>query len=37
MNMLDSLKASGKEVLFVGDSLIDDVLGSQKLGIKRVG
>lgn len=26
--------ASSKEVLFVGDSLIDDVLGPQKLGIK---
>lgn len=32
--ILDSINADAEEVLFVGDSLIDDVLGPQKLGIK---
>lgn len=32
--ILDKMGADINEVLFVGDSLIDDVLGPQKLGIK---
>lgn len=32
--ILDSINANADEVLFVGDSLVDDVLGPQKLGIK---
>lgn len=32
--ILDKMRAGINEVLFVGDSLIDDVLGPQKLGIK---
>lgn len=32
--ILDTINADADEVLFVGDSLTDDVLGPQKLGIK---